>query len=45
MILSGACEKACPNGGSDCRAGDLCQTGEASAAYCDKPPIVDAASD
>jgi hypothetical protein len=45
MILSGACEKTCPNGVSDCRAGDLCQTGEASGAFCAPPPIVDGGAD
>jgi hypothetical protein len=45
MILSGECAKTCPNGAADCRAGDLCQTGEASAPFCDQPPIVDGGAD
>ena len=45
MILSGACEKACPDGVGDCRAGDLCLTGDASAAFCDQPPMPDGGGD
>jgi serine protease len=41
LILSGACEKTCPDGVSDCRAGDLCTTGAASAPFCAAPVIVD----
>ena len=42
MILSGACAQACA-GAADCRAGDECMTMDASASYCDKPPVFDLA--
>ena len=41
LSLSGACAQTCPNGAADCRAGDECMTVDASAAYCDKPPVFD----
>ena len=45
LFLSGACAKVCPGGVAVCRAGDVCASDEASAAYCDKPPVVDGGVD
>jgi len=45
ILMNGACAKVCPNGVSDCRAGDICASVEASAAYCDQPPMPDAGLD
>jgi hypothetical protein len=40
LLTSGACARTCASA-SDCRAGDECMTVDASAAYCDKPPVFD----
>jgi hypothetical protein len=44
LILSGACAATCASA-ADCRAGDVCLAGDASASYCDQPPLFDGGSD